>query len=186
MKKKVIKAFRPVYPSPAALITSISKDGRPNIITLGEVFNISIHDPVILGIGIAKERYSHQLISQTREFVVNLATAAMVKQVDQCGKISGRDVDKFAKFGLTAVPAQKVKPPLIDECPINLECRVVSIQSVGDHDLFLGEVVVEHVDAKALDKDNHIISEKLDPLCYLQGEYWTAGKKIGHHGFTCE
>jgi len=91
-----VKPFRPVYPSPAALITSVSEDGCPNIITLGEVFNVSISDPVILGIAIAKPRYSHELITATREYVVNLPTSSMVETVDRCGSVSGRDVDKFA------------------------------------------------------------------------------------------
>ena len=101
MKKRSVKPFRPVYPSPAALITSVSEDGHPNIITLGEVFNLSISEPVIVGIAIAKPRYSHQLITATREYVVNFPTSAMVKTVDRCGSVSGRDVDKFAEFGLT-------------------------------------------------------------------------------------
>ena len=83
MSKKLIKPFRPVYPSPAGLVTSVSLDGHPNIITLGEIFNISISSPVILGIAIRKERYSHSLISATREYVVNCPTASMVEVVDQ-------------------------------------------------------------------------------------------------------
>ena len=67
MRKRSIKPFRPVHPSPAALVTSMTEDGRPNIITLGEVFNISVSTPVILGIAIAKARYSHEVISATRE-----------------------------------------------------------------------------------------------------------------------
>ena len=87
MKKRSIKPFRPVHPSPAGLITSISAAGKPNIITLGEVFNVSIRSPVILGIAIAKPRYSHELISATREFVINLPTAAMLEAVDRCGTV---------------------------------------------------------------------------------------------------
>ena len=115
------------------MITCVDKEGRPNIISMAEVFNVSIMDPVILGIAIAKKRYSHELVTAAREFVVNLPTAAMVEVVDRCGSVSGRDVDKFSKFGLTAVPAEKVRPPLIAECPISIECRVLSIQEVGDH-----------------------------------------------------
>jgi flavin reductase (DIM6/NTAB) family NADH-FMN oxidoreductase RutF len=162
----------------------VSEDGRPNIITLGEVFNVSIRSPVIVGIAIAKPRYSHELISATREYVVNLPTAAMVETVDRCGTVSGREIDKFAEFGLTPVPAEKVRPPLIAECPISVECRVIGIQEIGDHDLFLGEAVAEHVAEDALDNDGRIIVGKLDPLCYLHGEYWSCGTKLGHHGYT--
>ena len=187
MKKRLVKPFRPAYPSPAALVTSVSEDGRPNIITLGEVFNISIGiggQPVILGIAIAKSRYSHQLITVTREYVVNFPTSRMVETVDLCGTVSGRDVDKFRAFQLTPVPAAKVRPPLIGECPLNVECRVLSIQEVGDHDLFLGEVLAEHVAEEALDQDGRILVDKLDFLCYLHNEYWSCGRRLGRHGFS--
>ena len=184
MRKQLVKPFRPVYPSPAGLITSVSTDGRPNIITLGEVFNVSISDPVILGIAIAKPRYSHELISATREYVVNLATADMIEAVDRCGSVSGRHVDKFAEFGLTPVPAEKVKPPLIAECPVSIECVVLDIQEIGDHDLFLGRVVAEHVAEEAIDEDGCILVDKLNPLCYQHSEYWSCGKRLGRHGFT--
>ena len=184
MNKRSITPLRPVQPSPAAMITCVDDEGRPNIISLAEVFNISIENPVILGIAIAKPRYSHELVSATREYVVNLPTAAMVEVVDRCGSFSGRDVDKFAELGLTAAPAESVRPPLIAECPINVECRVIGIHEVGDHDLFLGEAVAEHVAEDALDEEGKIIVEKTDALCYLHGEYWTCGKRLNRHGFT--
>ena len=184
MEKRSIRPFRPVYPSPAALVTSVSEEGRPNIITLGEVFNISVRSPVILGIAIAKPRYSHQLISATGEYVVNLPTASMVEVVDRCGTVSGRKVDKFAEFHLTPVPAEKVRPPLIAECPISIECRVVGIHEVGDHDLFLGEAVAEHVAEQALDEDGRVRVDELDPLCYMHEEYWSCGARLGRHGFS--
>ncbi len=182
--KRLIKPSRPIHPSPAALVSSVDEAGRANIITLGEVFNISIASPVIVGIAIAKPRYSHELISKTREYVVNLPTAAMVEAVDRCGCVSGRKVDKFASFGLTALPASEVRPPLIAECPINVECRVIDIREIGDHDLFLGEVVAEHVDEAALDGEGRVDASTLDVLCYVQGEYWSVAARLGRHGFT--
>lgn len=125
MAKRSVQPFRPVYPSPAALITAVSEDGKANIITLGEVYNLSIAEPVIIGISIAKPRYTHELITRTGEFVVNLPSARILEKVDRCGSVSGHDVDKFAAFGLTALPATQVRPPLIAECPVNLECRLL-------------------------------------------------------------
>ena len=184
MTKRSIKPFRPVHPSPAALITCADASGRANIITLAEVFNVSIADPVVVGIAIAKPRWSHELITASGEYVVNLPTAAMVEVVDRCGTVSGRDVDKFAEFGLTAIPAEKVAAPLIAECPINVECRVIGIQEIGDHDLFLGEAVAQHVDESVLDADGKIDVAKLDALCYLHSKYWSCGRELGVHGFT--
>lgn len=184
MSKRSVTPSRPIYPSPAALITSIDEGGKPNIITLGEVFNISIFKPVIVGIAIAKPRYSHELISKSCEYVVNLPTAAIVKEVDACGMCTGRETDKFATFGLTPLPAQKVEPPLIAECPVNIECRVIGIQEIGDHDLFLGEVVAQHVDESALDEKGKVQIDKLDALCYMRGQYWSTGSFIATHGYS--
>jgi flavin reductase (DIM6/NTAB) family NADH-FMN oxidoreductase RutF len=167
-----------VYPTPAGLITSVDAAGKPNIITLGEVFNISISRPVILGIGIRKARYSHGLISETREYVVNLPTVAIAEQVWGCGRVSGRSADKFERFGLTPLSATVVRPPLIAECPVNLECKVIGIQVIGDHDLFLGEVVAQHVDESVLDEDGKIVVERLNGFAFALGEFWTFGHKI--------
>lgn len=185
MAKRRIIPYRPVYPSPAALITTADANGMPNIITLGEVFNISIHQPVIVGIAIRPATYSHTLISASKEYVVNLPTAAILQKVDQCGMVSGRDkIHKFEAFGLTPLPAAEVRPPLIAECPVNIECKVLSIQTVGDHDLFLGEVAAVHADEDKLDETGMLLPEKLDMLLYITGEYWSAGKPLEKFGFS--
>lgn len=185
MKKTRVTSYRPVYPSPAALITSVDRKGRPNIITLGEVFNISIREPVIVGIAIRPATYSHALISESREYVVNLPPTRILAQVDGCGSISGRDgIDKFEAFGLTPVPAAEVSPPLIEECPVNIECKVISIHTIGDHDLFLGDVAAVHVDGDKLGGSGRIITEKLDMLVYVTGEYWSVGRQLEKLGFS--
>lgn len=178
MSKTQINPNRPIYPTPAALITSVDKDGNPNIITLAEVFNISINKPVIVGIAMRKATYSHSLISKTKEYVVNMPTVDLIDKVLACGNVSGRDVNKFEKTGLTPLPAIKVTPPLIAECPMNLECKVLDIQEIGDHDLFLGEVLVEHVDEEILDENGKISFEKLSGFAFNLGEFWTFGEKI--------
>ena len=89
-RKVQVHSPRPVYPSPAGLITSVDAAGRANIITLGEIYNVSIRDPVIVGIGIAPARYSHQLIVESGEFVINLPRSSMLEQVLACGRVSGR------------------------------------------------------------------------------------------------
>lgn len=178
MAKTRIKPERPIYPTPAALITSVDETGNPNIITLAEVFNISISKPVIIGIAIRKVTYSHSLISKTGEFVVNMPTVDIIDKVMVCGEVSGRRVDKFKKTGLTPLPAVRVSPPLIAECLINLECKVLGIQEIGDHDLFLGEVLVQHVEEEILDKDRKINFRKLNGFAFNLGEFWTFGERI--------
>ena len=189
MSKVQIKPFRPIYPTPAGLITSIAPDGRANIITLGEVFNISLRTPTIVGVAIRKATYSHGLIARSGEYVVNLPTTRILEEVDRCGTVSGRKVDKFKEFGLTSLPAAVVKPPLIAECPVNVECRVIGMEEVGDHDLFKGEVVAAHIDEDLLDERGRVCPDRLDVLCFMfcfnfGGEYWSLGRKLGDLGFT--
>ena len=189
MSKIQIKPFRPIYPTPAGLITSIAPDGRANIITLGEIFNLSLRSPTIVGVAIRKATYSHGLIAQSGEYVVNLPTTRILAEVDRCGSVSGRKVDKFTAFGLTPLPAAVVKPPLIAECPVNVECRVIGMEEVGDHDLFKGEVVAAHVDEDLLDEGGRVRLDRLDVVCFmhsfdLHGEYWSLGRKLGDLWFT--
>ena len=189
MSKVRIRPFRPIYPTPAGLITSVAPDGKANIITLGEVYNLSLRTPTIVGISIHKARYSHGLISRSGEYVVNLPTTRLMEAVDRCGTTSGRSVDKFAEFGLTPLPATVVEPPLIAECPVNLECRVIGIEEIGDHDMFKGQVVAAHVDDALLDEGGRVCPDRLDVLCFMYcfnfgGEYWSLGRKLGDLGFT--
>ena len=181
--KKTLSSFmRPVFPSPAGLITMVDTAGKPNIITLGEVFNLSVAKPVIVGIAIAPMRYSHELIRTTRQFVVNLPRASMLEQVLKCGTSSGRVVDKFKAFGLTPAPASKVRPPLIAECPVNIECELMGDPiSIGDHDLFRGLVVAQHVDEACLTPDGKIDVEKTDMLIFAEWAFWSAGRRLGEY-----
>jgi len=177
-KRVLYDPFRPVYPSPAALITSVDAEGRPNIITLGETFNLSIRDPVVVGIAIAPERYSHALISTQREFVVNLPPAALLPQVMQAGSMSGRDHDKFAEIGLTPLPSIHVKPPLIAECPVNIECKLLWVKTIGDHDLFAGEVLAHHVDPDVLGENGRFDPGKLSAIVMAGGHFFGVGEHL--------
>jgi len=184
MHKVQVKPFRPVYPSPAALITSVDEDGKPNIVTLGECFNLSIRQPVIVGIAIRTATYSHGLIRRQGEFTVNLPTVDLLEKVDGIGMVSGRACDKFNRFGLTPLPALKVAPPLIAECPVNLECKVLSEQQVGDHQLFLGEVVAQHVDADKLDAAGQPDPRRMGMFVFALQTYLAVGDVIGQFGFS--
>ena len=180
MPSKVVRldVVRPVYPTPAALITSADSEGKPNIITLGETFNLSIRKPVILGIALMPARYSYQLIKESGEFVINLPTSKMLDQVIQCGSASGRDVNKFEEFGLTPLPATVVKPPLIAECPVSIECQLIEIEQIGDHDLFKGLAVAEHIDEDLLDENGKLDPERLDFFSMVRGAFFAKGERI--------
>jgi flavin reductase (DIM6/NTAB) family NADH-FMN oxidoreductase RutF len=94
------------------MVTCCDKDGRANIITVGMYMPISSNPPQVC-IGIAPERYSHDLIFEQAEFVVNSPSISLKEKMHLCGIKSGRDTDKFKEFRLTPIPAKKVRPPLI-------------------------------------------------------------------------
>jgi flavin reductase (DIM6/NTAB) family NADH-FMN oxidoreductase RutF len=138
----------------------------------------------MLGLGIRLNRYSYTCILQTKEFVVNIPTEKILKKVDFCGITSGKEIDKFSEIGLTPLKSLKVKPPLIKECPVNMECFLRRVIKLGSHHLFLGEVAVVHIDSEILDEKGCIDFGKAFPISYLSGEYWSLGKKLGTHGFS--
>jgi flavin reductase (DIM6/NTAB) family NADH-FMN oxidoreductase RutF len=153
--KVELAEHRRLQPGPASVVvmaTCVGKDGRPNIITLGMYMPISSRPPMVC-IGVAPRRYSHGLIAETGEFVVNVPSIGLEEQMHYCGVKSGRDVDKFAETGLTAIPSLKVRPPRIEECFGHIECKVVQSHVCGDHTLFVGEVVATSADEDVMDGD---------------------------------
>jgi flavin reductase (DIM6/NTAB) family NADH-FMN oxidoreductase RutF len=143
-------------------------------------------EPPMIGIAIRPSRHSHGCIKVAKEFVVNIPTENMLRGVDVCGVVSGKEKDKFALMGWRPVPAEKVRPPLIDECPVQLECQVKEVVSLGSHDLFLGQVVALHVKEEVQKGKGSIDIQKCLPFVYCPGsrEYWNLGKLLGDHGFS--
>ena len=134
MSKQVWRGSTLLNPEPAVLVSCGSLE-KPNLITVGWCGTICTQ-PSMVSISIRPERYSHHLIKESGEFVINLTTEKLVRATDWCGVKSGRDVDKFAACGLTAAAASKVGAPLLAESPLNMECRVTQIIPLGSHDLF--------------------------------------------------
>jgi flavin reductase (DIM6/NTAB) family NADH-FMN oxidoreductase RutF len=143
-------------------------------------------DPPMVSISLRSETLSHGLIQETREFVVNVPTAQMVRAVDYCGVLSGRNVDKFEKTGLTPVPASKVQPPVLRECPINLECMVRQEIVLGLHTLFIGEIVAVQVNGELINAEGRFAIEKAGLLAYAHGGYYALGRKLGFFGFSVQ
>ncbi len=171
-------------PVPAVMVSCGGKDGyEPNIITLAWAGTVC-SEPPMLSISIRPERYSYEIISKTREFVVNVTTAALAKATDMCGVKSGRDVDKFAMTGLTKLKSNVVSAPGIVESPVNIECRVKSTHKLGSHVLFLAEIVSVQVSEELMDKKGKLRLEHADLLAYAHGEYFVLGRRLGFFGFS--
>jgi flavin reductase (DIM6/NTAB) family NADH-FMN oxidoreductase RutF len=141
-------SLRLLHPMHTVLVSCIGKTRKPNIITLAWAMPTSINPPLV-AISVAPRRHSHSLIEKTKEFVVNIPTMDMLNAALFCGRMSGKDHDKFKETGLTPSPARKVKPPIIKECVAHLECRLQGQFTTGDHTIFVGEVVEAYADKTA-------------------------------------
>jgi flavin reductase (DIM6/NTAB) family NADH-FMN oxidoreductase RutF len=179
MAKVVKPGSTALYPVPVVLV-SCGVD-RPNLITLAWVGTLS-SDPPTVGIAVRPERFSHHLIAEGGEFVVNLPHAGQVGLVDYCGQVSGREVDKWAGCGLTPAPASRVRVPVVAECPVSLECRVSHRLVLGVHELFVGEVLAVQVNQEVLDAKGHVDYQLARPLAYAGGYYWELGDLLGRFG----
>jgi flavin reductase (DIM6/NTAB) family NADH-FMN oxidoreductase RutF len=172
-----------VLPVPAALITVATPEGPGNIITLAWVGAVCSAPPM-LSISVRPSRYSYELLRRSNEFVVNIPRADQVELVDLCGIVSGMDTDKFGLTGYHPARAANVAAPLIEECPINLECVTRHRLSLGVHDLFIGEIVAAHFNEDVIDGRGRLDKSRLDPLAYVDGEYWSLKEKVGSYGFA--
>ena len=138
-------------------------------------------------ISVRKERHSYAIIERCREFVINLTTEELARATDWCGVRSGRDYDKFKEMGLTIGQASIVKAPIINEAPINIECKVKDIIPLGTHDMFIAEVVNVIADEKYLNKETGKFElENAKPLVYCHGQYYGLGEKRGKFGWSVE
>jgi flavin reductase (DIM6/NTAB) family NADH-FMN oxidoreductase RutF len=172
-----------LYPVPVVLVSCGDMQGIKNMITIAWAGTVA-SDPVMVSISVRPERYSYKLIKESGEFVINLPNRRMVRAVDFCGVVSGKDYDKFQATGLTPVEAGHVKAPVIREAPLALECRVTSIIPLGSHDLFLAKVNGVQVDEALIGQNGRLNLAKAELISYVHGHYWTLKEAVGSFGFS--
>ena len=162
MAKQIWKPGNMLYPLPAVMVSTADKSGKSNIITVAWTGTVCTN-PAMLYISVRPERYSYDLLKDSGEFVVNLTTEKLKKATDWCGVRSGRDVDKWKEMHLTAGRASKLDyAPIIEECPVNIECKVTEIKELGSHHMFLAKVEAVQVGEEYLDeKDESSLREGL-------------------------
>lgn len=183
MAKQMWKPGTMLYPVPAVMVSCRSREGVNNIITVAWT-GIVCSEPAMLYVSIRPGRFSHGIIKDTGSFVVNLPTEGLAYALDFCGVKSGRDINKFEHLGLTPQKSNLVDAPSIGECPVNLECRVNDIISLGSHDMFIAEILCVDAEEKLLDKSGKLHLNKAGLICYNHGEYRTLAKSLGHFGFS--
>lgn len=183
MAKVKRDAATELYPVPAVVVSCADAAGRANLISLAWVGTVC-SEPPMLAIAVRPGRYSHPIIRDSGEFVVNIPRADQARALDICGMMSGRSGDKFATAGLTALPAAHVKAPLVKEFPVNIECAVRQTLRLGTHDLFIGEILCVHADEEVLDAQGNLDPRKLNALAYVNGAYCAVGDIVGTYGFS--
>ena len=172
-----------LYPVPAVMI-SCERDGeRPNIITVAWAGTVC-SDPAMVSVSVRPERYSHGIIEESGEFVVNLVTEKLTKACDWCGVRSGREHDKFREMKLTPYRSDLMHAPAIAESPVNIWCRVEKTERLGSHDMFLARVAGVTVDERYMDEKGRFALEKTGLITYSHGAYFALGKQIGRFGYS--
>ena len=182
MARQVWKGSTLLNPEPPVLV-SCGPAEKPNLITVGWCGTICTQPPMV-SISVRPERYSHGLICDSGEFVINLPTENLTRAVDWCGVKSGRDVDKFEAMKLSALPAAKVGTVLLEQSPVNLECKVTQRIPLGSHDLFLAEVVAVDVDESLLDETGRLCLNHAKLIVYSHGDYLALGRRLGKFGYS--
>ena len=184
MKKAVPWNWKNLWPLPVTtvLVSCVGKNSAPNIITIG-ASGIACARPPLISLAVGINRYSLGLIKETGDFVVNIPSNEQAFITDWCGRVSGKEVDKFRDGNLTPGKSLKVQSPYIMECPVNFECTLWKIVSCGSHDLVLGEVQQVHMDESILNENGDSLDpSKFNPLPSLQTEYRELGKSLGKWG----
>ncbi|MEA4890275.1 MAG: flavin reductase family protein [Clostridiaceae bacterium] len=175
-------------PVPVVLVSCHGMPGserdKANLITLAWVGTICSEPPMI-SISIRKSRFSHRLIKETGEFVVNLVNEPLLKATDFCGVKSGLNVDKFSACGLTAIPmAGMAYAPAVAESPLSLGCKVRQILELGSHDCFIAEITSVEAAAGVMDQGNRLRLDLAGLVTYVHGDYRLLAGKAGFFGYS--
>ena len=184
MGKQIWKPGNMVYPLPAVMVSTADREGNDNMITVAWTGTVCTN-PAMLYISVRPERYSYHMLRESGEFVVNLTTEKLAKATDWCGVRSGRDFDKWKEMHLTRGKAEKLTyAPIIQESPVNIECKVTEVQELGSHHMFLAKVGAVQVDESYMNETGKFELNDTQLLAYSHGEYYTLGKKLGTFGYS--
>lgn len=182
MKKQVWKGTVLTAPVPPVMVSCGHMESS-NIVTVAWTGTVNTKPPMTY-ISLRPSRHSYGIIKERGEFAINLTPTSLIKKADYCGIYTGKKVDKFENCGFTKAEATQISAPLIDECPISLECKVKDIIPLGTHDMFLAEIVAVHVDEKLIDEEGKLHLEKADLSAFAHGDYYSLGKKLAPFGIS--
>ena len=169
-----------VYPLPIFLVGTYDETGKANIMSLAWG-GICCSEPPLLAVSVRKERWTYKAILAGGCFTVSIPPATLAAETDFAGIASGRDTDKFAELGLTAVKGEFVGAPYVQECPVVLELTLHSHTDLGSHVQFIGEIEDCKVEDGCLNEAGVPVLAAINPLLYDGGarEYFQAGGPRG-------
>jgi len=179
MKKVTLGPETYIYPKPAFLIGA-NVDGRANFLTAAWC-GIVNSEPPMISVSIRPSRFTIKGVRQNETFSVNIPSESQVKEMDYCGNFSGAREDKNAVCGFTVFYGKLKSAPLIEQCPVNIECNVVHVLKLGTHFLFVGQIEEIHASEEVLTKGRPD-GEKIRPIIYCTGlerAYYGLGEKLG-------
>jgi len=178
--KKSLGAKTLAQPAPAWVVGSYDTQGKPNIMTIAWG-GICCSQPPCVAISLRSATYTHGCIKERKAYTVNIPSAALAKEVDYIGIVSGRTVNKFGMTKLTPVRSVLVDAPYIKEFPVVIECKVLHIVEIGLHTQFIGEIVDIKAEESVLDEKGMTDILKVKPLIFDtgQGVYYSIGERIG-------
>lgn len=184
MGKQYWRPGNMLYPLPAVMVSTADRNGEDNIITVAWTGTVCTN-PAMLYISVRPERYSYHMIRESGEFAVNLTTERLAKATDWCGVRSGRDADKWKETGLTRGKAERLQfAPVIEECPVNIECRVTEVKELGSHHMFLAEVLAVQAEEECMREDGKFELNSAGLIAYSHGEYFSLGESHGRFGWS--
>lgn len=152
MNKKAANFRSCIQPRPNVLVSCRGLNGKNNALAVAYCCNCS-YDPPMVMVGIVPSRYSYKLIKESGCFVVNLVGKDNKDLFDYLGSHSGRDEDKLTAIGARMGEAIKINAPILEDCPVNIECKIVDSIVTGSHHMFVGKVEYVRADSNLV-RDN--------------------------------
>lgn len=182
--KKSLGAINFADPLPMWLIATYDESGKPNMMAAGAGAICNMRPPCLM-VSLREVTYTYRAILDRKAFTVNIPSEEHWREADYAGMVSGRNTDKFEDTGFTAVRSALVDAPLIQECPVNFECRLLDKKKLPSHMMFIGEVLDVKVDESVFDGDRGPDVKRIKPIIFSprwswkSSGYYSVGAKIG-------
>ena len=176
MAKTKIDCNVSIYPMPVVLAGAVVQE-KANFLAIGWIARVNYQPPMV-AMSLGKRHYTNSGIREHREFSVNFPGVTLLEKTDYCGLVSGKNVDKSKLFKIFY--GELKTAPMIEECPVNMECRLVKNVDFPSHDIFMGEVVAAYCDESVLNEEEKLDYTILKPILFTMHDagYWKLGERF--------